>query len=484
MKRDDGSCNRSGRWIILAAAVALAGMQGQERKSMVAIATFPVESAAISGESLPFRTVLENNSTNPLKVPSVQSPSPFTYELRPVREGGRSYVVSAAARDRRRSRSLVQPEPMEYDTLAPKQRQERVEDLADMLNEGIEPAQYYVTAQYPEEHIVSPKAVVTILPAHVESFSSVVNGPSLTSAMAHRNDDGRWALLQRESLIDPNEGVFYRRSWLPAGGPVSVATGISLVAAGSGTWFGWLRDRALTASVGWGNRTVFTSEPVRVDAVQPELLNPAFQIAGGEAVFGIVDCKGNKAQLTTYLTSGDGLKLHWTAVLTSGGAGAVAWNGQPDGSVTAVWEEPSSGRLLSREFTADGHSKDAAPRVRTSSRPAAWWVAPSGPLAISVLGTFAGSYRYARLGAESTADPNPIAELPGVTGWGFNPGPQAVTIVAATAAGISLTRPGSTWQTAVKTGNPQHLHVFTASNGSAWVEWVQPGYGIRRTKLP
>jgi hypothetical protein len=101
-----------------------------------------------------------------------------------------------------------------------------------------------------------------------------------------------------------------------------------------------------------------------------------------------------------------------------------------------------------------------------------------------VLGTFEGSYRYARLGAESTADPNPIAELPGVTAWGFNPGPHGLTIVAATSAGISLTRPGGAWQTVVKTENPQHLHVFTASNGSGWVEWVQPGYGIGRVKLP
>jgi hypothetical protein len=470
----------------LAFAATLAGIEGQQRKPMeaLAIATFPVEAAAISGESLPFRTVLENEGPAPLQVPSVQSPSQFIYELRSRREGGRTYVVSAANRDRRRSSSLSEREPVGYDTLAAGQRVERTEDLADFLNEGIEPADYFVTVQYPDQHITSPKSLVTILPANVESLSSVVSGNSLTSSMAHRGLDGSVTLLQRESLKDPSEGVFYRRHTLPAGGPVAVATGIVVVPAGSGVWFGWLRDRTLMATVGWGNRTIFTSEPARVDAAQPELLNPAFQVSGGEALFGVIDRKGDVVQMMTYVTHENGLKLHWTATLTSTGAATVQWNCQPDGSVTVVWQEPASGRLLSRDYQPDGRSNDAAPRVRISSRPAAWSVAPIGSLAISILGVFGGSYRYARLGESSMADPHPIAELVGATGWGFGATEAGVTIVAAMPAGISQTRPGGAWQTVVETREPQRLNVFIAPSGSPWVEWVAPGYGIKRAKLP
>jgi hypothetical protein len=450
----------------------------------LSIATFPVEQAAISGESLPFRTTLENQGKTPLQYPSENSPSQFSYELRPRRQGGRTYILSAAGRNQRRSTNLPPRVPVQYNTLAPGETVERIEDLADFLNEGIEPGDYFATVQYPAASLASARCLMTIRPANVESWSSAVSGNSLTSVLAHREEDGGMLLLQRESLRDPSENVFYRRQALSAGSRVAVATAIDVVPAGAGRWFAWLRDRTLTASNGTGNRTVTTSQAVGVDAPEPQLLSPGFQVALGTAVFGIVDRRGNAVLLITYLADRTGLKYHWTASLTSTGAGRAQWNCQPDGSVTVVWQEPSSGRLLSREFQADGRAKEAAPRVRTSSRPAAWSVAPTGPLAISVLGVFEGSYRYARLGAEAMADPKPIAELPGVTSWDFTPAENRVTIFAATPAGISQIRPGGAWLTVVKTDNPQRLHVFIAPDGSPWAEWVSPGYGIRRAKLP
>jgi hypothetical protein len=207
-------------------------------------------------------------------------------------------------------------------------------------------------------------------------------------------------------------------------------------------------------------------------------------VAAGVGLFGVVDRKGDTVRLLAYLADRTGVKLHWAADLSSTGAGTVQWNCQSNGAVTVVWQEPASGRLLSRDLQPDGHATDAAPRVRTSSRPVAWAVAPAGPLAISVLGAFQGSYRYARLGAESMAEPNPIAELAGVTGWGFGSSPSGVTIVAATATGISHSKPGGAWETLVETKGPQRLHVFMMRNGSWWAEWVAPGYGVSRAKLP
>ena len=488
--RNHQRCHRDGRrlprWTILAVAATLTLVQGQERKPMegLAIATFPVEAAAISGESLPFRTVLENRGAAPLQVPSPNSPSQFTYELRPQREGARVYKLSAADRDRRRSVHLPAPVEVKYETLAPGRRLEWIEDLADFLNEGIEPAKYFVTAQYPAADVTSPKALVAVLPAQVESLSSAVSGSSLTSAMAHRREDGGVTLLQRESLMDPRETVFYRRQSLPAGGPVAVAVAIDVAPAGSGRWFAWLRDQKLAASVGWGNRTILTSEAVRVDASEPELLSPGFQVAVGTALFGVIDRKGGAVRLVTYLADSSGLKRHWIASLTSAGAATVRWNCQPDGSVAVVWEESASGRLLSRGFRPDGRASDDAPRVLSNSRLAAWSVVPSGPFSVSALGAVGGSYHYARLGAGALADPGSIAELAGATAWGFYPSGDGVSIVAATGSGISQTRPGGAWQAVLETKDPRRLHVFTIPRGSSWVEWVETGYGIKRAKLP
>jgi hypothetical protein len=477
---------RNVRWTALAGAVTLAALQGQVKKTMegLAIATFPVKAAVLSGESLPFRTVLENAGATPLQVPSVDAVSQFVYEMRSQQEGGPSYIVSAVDTNRRRSPHLPPPTPLVYQTLAPGENADRIEDLADYLDESIAPGIYFVTVHYPAGSLASPKAVATILPDNVESLSSAVSGNSLTSTMAHRHYDGGVTLLQRESLRDPREAVFYQRQSLASAGPISVATAIDVVPAGAGRWFAWLHDNSLTASVGWGDRTIVTSKPVPVDASQPELLSPGFQVAAGVGLFGVIDRKGDAVQLIAYLADRSGLKVHWTASLSSAGASSVQWNCQPNGSVTVVWQEPASGRLLSREFQPDGHASEAAPKVRTNSRPAAWAVAPAGPLAISVLAAFEGNYRYARLGAESMVRPNPIAELAGVTGWAFAPTASGVTLVAATATGISETRPGGAWQTLVETKGPQNLHLFELPSGTWWLEWVVPGYGVKRERLP
>ena len=344
------------------------------------------------------------------------------------------------------------------ETLAPGATVERIEDLADYWNEGFLPGRYFVTVSYPAVTLTSPKAISTILADNVESFSSAVSGDVLTSVMAHRRYDGGVTILQRDSMRrDPREEVFYQRQSLQSSGPISVATTIDVVEAGAGRWFAWLRDGILTASVGWGDRTIVTTAPVRTDAAQGELLSPGFQIAPGIGLFGVIDRRGDAVRLLTYLADRSGLKLHWAADLSTTGAATAQWNCQANGAVTVVWQEPASGRILSRDYQPDGHAVEAAPRVRTSSRPAAWSVAPAGPLAISMLGAFQGTYRYARLGAESVAEPNPIAELKGVTGWGFATGAEGTTIVAATATDISHTKPGGAWQRLVESKTPQRL---------------------------
>ena len=105
----------------------------------------------------------------------------------------------------------------------------------------------------------SAKSEVAVLPLDIESMSSSVSEGHLSTVIAHRRRDGQVTLLQRESEVrDPREGVFQLRTILPKGGPVSVATAIDVVPAGSGRWFAWLRDGKLAASNGWEARSLQT----------------------------------------------------------------------------------------------------------------------------------------------------------------------------------------------------------------------------------
>ena len=94
-------------------------------------------------------------------------------------------------------------------------------------------------------------------------------------------------------------------------------------------------------------------------------------------MFGIVDRKEKEVRRITY-RAGDSVTLQWAAGLTSAGAQKVQWNGQPDGSVTVVWEETGSGRLLSRallpERTFEGSRPTGAERLacRRMVRHAFW----------------------------------------------------------------------------------------------------------------
>ncbi len=120
----------------------------------LAIATFPVGAAAISGESLLFRTVLENRGDVAVDVPSRQSPCQFRYELRQQREGGRIYVLSALDREQRRSSYVAARAPVQYEALFPGQRIEFTEDLADYLNNNFSGVNVSESADNPFQFLI------------------------------------------------------------------------------------------------------------------------------------------------------------------------------------------------------------------------------------------------------------------------------------------------------------------------------------------
>ncbi len=447
------------------------------------IATFPTEPAALSGQSLMVRTVFDNRGAGPIDVPSRRGRSQFTYFLRSQKVGGAEYGLSASiAFDRRSPDRVGSPRP-QTEVLNGGGKFERLEDIADFWDEGFEPGKYWLTVQYDAGGLVSPKSAVTILPLDVESFSSFSTDGRLSSVLAHHRNDGRITLLQRESRVrDPREGVFLVRQLLPAeGGPVSVATAIDVVPAGSGRWYAWSRDGRLTASNGWGDKVLLTSQPVPADGV---LLSPGFQIAVGTGLFGTVSTAG---RLQTYLATRDGLKKHWSADLGSVGAGRILWNAQPDGSIVVAWEE-SGGRVVRRSFGADGHPRESAPQTVTPGRPLSWGLPVAGAPTVWAMAADGSEVVLARIGLGGDRSMTRLPALDGAAGWDFHDAAQGASPIVAAIAGEKLYSkrldapawrvvPGRVFRQALG------MHVVSLDDRDMWAEWIEPGFGARRAKL-
>lgn len=442
----------------------------------LAIATYPRELSVLSGESLPVHTVIENLGASPASVPSRDAPSRFEYEIRELREGKIVYAASAELTRRRRARDLVRVEPVPPEMLPPKQKADWDEDLAEMLNEGIVPGKYAVTAKLEPGGLISPRAMVTVLAPNLESYSSYVSQGVLTSVMAHRRSDGGAELLQRDSMVrDPREGVFFQRQKLARGGKVSVAGSVDVAPAGNGRWFAWLDDGKLTASNGWGNAVMLTTQPV---AAEGELLDPGFQIDVGTALFGVVSRRGGSTRLDTYLASPKGLSLNWSAILNEGTAGQVRWHWE-NGVLMVVWETGDGASLMRLSLSRDGKASGSPERLTQVAGAAAWGMNTDGPLNLWVIRQ--GSTGV-QVGLVSLRSVYRLPTLAGARLWGVCGEGADLRVVAADESKIWLAAgDGAEWRQLAEAKNPQWLRTF--SMRSCWAEWLEPEYGVRRVRL-
>lgn len=447
------------------------------------IATFPTAPAVLSGQALVVRTLFDNRGSEPVDGPSRRQMSAYTYILRSQAEGGPVYGLSALITLRRRSPDKVDTPARMTESIPGGQKVEREEDIADFWNEGFAPGKYWLTVRYDAAGMESAKSKVTVLPLEVESMSSFVSESHLSTVLAHRRTDGQVTLLQRESRVrDPREGVFEVRGMLPQGGPVSVATAIDVVPAGSGRWFAWLRDGKLAASNAWGNKIVAALEPVDADGF---LLSPGFQVAVGTGFFGTVSSTGH---IQTYLVTAAGIQKHWSGDLGSGAApGKILWNCQPDRSVIVAWEE-SGGRVMSRSFDVAGKAGDDAPRVITPGRPLVWGLAASGTPTIWGVVSARSELMAFRIGPGGDRVMTRLPAISGVVEWDLceaAPGGSS-TIAALTDEKIYSARLDQpAWSANSATvRQARAMHIVSLNGRTMWAEWIEAGFGIRRAKLP
>lgn len=449
--------------------------------SDVVIATFPIEPAVLSGARLDVRTVFDNRGAGAASVPNRFEASPLRYILRSQAPGGRVYDdLSQESTDARRSPDRYSPPPPQTEMLGAGKKLEFFEDVAQFWNEGFEPGEYWLTVRYDAAGLESPKSAVTILPLVVESLSSDVTVDHLSSFVAHRAQDGTISLLQRESEVrDPREGDFTTRETLPGGSAVSVATSVDVTLAGNGRWLAWLRDGKLAAINAWGTAITKRAEPLDAHGA---LLSPGFQIGVGKAVFGTVTREG---RLETYLASAAGLAKGWSADLGSATERA-RWNAQPDGSVTVVWEETASGRVMVRSFDAAGSPRDAAPRAITPGRPATWGLPPTGAATPWVLVLDGGTPVIATFPPGGERQVTRLPALPDARAWQFLQTQRDTgVVVALSGSTVRSTRLGSTeWNVIADAPGSSGLHLVSLDGRSIWTEWIEEGRGIRLARVP
>jgi hypothetical protein len=269
---------------------------------------------------------------------------------------------------------------------------------------------------------------------------------------------------------------------LPKGGPVSVATAIDVVPAGSGRWYVWLRDGKLAAANGWGDKLVAKGEPVAADG---SLLSTGFQVAVGTGFFATVSAAGH---IQTYLVTAAGIQKHWSGDLGSAPApGKLLWNCQPDRSVIVAWEEPG-GRVMSRSFDAAGKGIGDAPRVITPGRPLSWGLAASGAPTIWGVVSDRSELVAFRVGPSGERLLTRLPVLNGVLEWDlYEAAPSGTAMIAALTNeklySARLDRPAWTANPAT-VRQARAMHIVSLNGRTVWAEWVEAGFGIRRAKLP
>ena len=457
------------------------------------IGTVPKDRAVLPGEQFLVETTFENHGARAAQVPNRQGPSPFVYELLAEKNRAVLLSISMIMRDERRMRDLLPPKMFPMEMLGPGESLSRDEDLAEYLNAGIAPGKYLLRAKYPHDQPVAETALapITVLTPKYESFSSAVcpRLQILTSVFAHRREDGGVLILQRDSLADPREGVFYRRLKLDAGPPVSVATAVNVVNAGSGRWFGWLRGGALQAAHGWGNRIITQPGPLVVGDGGARLISPGFQVDVGVGLFGVVVPQGGRLMLRTVRATAQGLKVAWQGDIGPDSAQDVRWNHRPEQGTTVVWRDPATSLLHHAAFHPDGKPLQAD-AVLTRVPVIAWDLETTGdPVVRMVARDAAGNYRLAtfRQGPGKPADPlQSLPPLENVSQWGIcGVGDESAKVVAVSAAKLWAASAGqTTWVPIADVKDTSNLHAFSPRGRTCWAEWVERGSGIVRMAIP
>ncbi len=308
------------------------------------------------GESLMVEVTLENSGGDAVEVPSPDSDREFEYALRRIDPDPAPPVIVSAKKARRQKTVETVPDlPRFLAKLNPQQKLVYPEDLSTYLIPAPPVGHYEITAAYDTgmQTLTSSAASVDIVAPRVADLAAVTtaNWNKLASVFVHQNQDGTWAVFQRESSPDRfQEGVQYRRIDLPQSSTAPmVATAIELDFDPSGRWFAWLEQTGLGAGVAQEATLFARIPPTAVALKNPRLYPIGWQPSGESAVFLVLgtDPRGRVA-LTAITFEAAGTAAASTVVLAAAKP-PTHWAARlagmdPDPVFDVIWAETGPGR--------------------------------------------------------------------------------------------------------------------------------------------
>jgi hypothetical protein len=467
--------------------------------AVISLRTNPQRRAVLTGESLPVRTILGNDGTEPVLAAVTSRPSPFRFELVRLEAEPQppAYIVSNHALELALARGpLEDPEPGGEAPLEPGRRVSWDEDVAVLASEPFAPGDYQIYATYPTGDVAVrslASAPITVrAPAITVAHTEMCRlRHSLVTVLAHREGNDT-VLLERESFPRRHAyGIFHRRLTMH-GGITQLATSIDTAPITGGRWTAWIDARGrLGAMNGWGTRTFHTPEPVQPGLEGTRLARPGFQLADASALFLVHGRDRDRYVMREAYISPDGWRFgrHWdwreplpdrVAVRTGANGPVVYWfSAQPE---PAVWWQPLGGEPAE------------AVRLADDGPLAAWEVRAIGdPGAIQLLcGPNADGRMAWRSVEASGGEPAPPLRFDSPAGavreWAIPSWTSgAAPVVAVTDAGIVVAWPeidGRRWQQLPDSdGQVSHLRLVTLDGRQFWLEWRDAGFGIRRRRL-
>lgn len=454
-------------------------------------------------ESLVATTTLVNHGSAVVAAPAAYGPSPFVYELRPARENQTVRVVSSQGAREATSRGTPQQRrPLPFN-LGPGRSLPREEDLATLAVRPFAPAMYTVTVSADTPDAIGPSAPsrVQVTPPRPAVVSSVL-GPTYDRRVAFANaeDDGAFGILAlADDAASQESAVFFRanaQDRFPK--PESIAVSVPTFVDANNRWVAWTSGGSLFATKDWG---VPTARTVLLRAALPapggRVLSPGYFFGDDTGLFVVL----NGSTLQAFRVTPEGLVEAWSATVSPGlerlriryaggssGEGVLqllaisnqqgrrqlrlqAWNVK-DGREVVPIRDVAEIRLPFVAWSLPVAGKGRADRLELLTGPS-----PDGRFLHSSFVLEKNTVGVPEQSIPAIGEPSDEYAMT-VAGNG------KIFVVARTNAGrvVSLHLPGTGWTTVSDKVPPGHLDAY-ANYDRAWVEWLDPEFGFRRSRL-
>jgi hypothetical protein len=489
--------------ITIAAAVRLESQGGLQRLSDISIELKLLQSRVLVQESLLATTTLVNHGSAVVATPAADGPSPFVYELRPAQANQAVRVVSSQGAREATSRGTPQQRrPLPFN-LGPGRSLPRAEDLAALAVRPFAPAMYTVTVHADTPDAIGPSTPsrVQVTPPQPVIVSSALE-PTYDRRLAFANaeEDGTFGILAlADDAASQESAVFFRanvQDRKPR--PESIAVSVPTSVDANTRWVAWTSGGTLFATKDWG---VPVARTVLLRAALPapggRVLSPGYFFADDTGLFVIL----NGSTLQAFRLTPEALVKAWSASVTPGLERArIRYSGGSNGEgvlqLLTISNQQGRRQLRLQAWNVkDGREVVPLRDIAEIPLPVVAWSLPvvgkgrADRLELITGPTAEGGFVHSSFVLEKNTVRVPDQLIPAIGGPSDEyamavAGNGKIFVVARTAAGqvVALQLPGTGWTTVTDKVPAGHLDAY-ANYDRAWVEWLDPEFGFRRSRL-